>query len=139
MKEKIIKILALLICLSTLFSLSATAAEYSNYQAQPQYYSYEYNAYDELSSAPNGYFPSSTVYFDNIPLDMSESKLVDIFFDGKDVYLLDSANARIIILNRDFSFKSVLNHTDISTGDFKDIDLSFTGARGIYVEENVRY
>lgn len=136
MKEKIIKILALLICLSTLFSLNAIAAEYSNYQAQPQYYSYEYNAYDELSSAPNGYFPSSTVYFDNIPLDMSESKLVDIFFDGKDVYLLDSANARIIILNRDFSFKSVLNHTDISTGDFKDIDLSFTGASGIYVEEN---
>ena len=136
MKEKIIKIFALMICVATLFSLNAAAAEYPNYQSKSQYYSYEYNAYDELSEAPNGYYPVSTVYFDNLPLDMSGSKLTDIFYDEKDIYLLDSANSRIIILNKDLSYKSVLNHTDISLGEFEGTDLSFVGARGIYVEDN---
>ncbi len=136
MKKRIIKILALMICMATLFSLNVFATEYPNYQNQSQHYSYEYNAYNELSSAPNGYYPSSTVYFDNIPLDMSNSSLSDIFFDGKDIYLLDSANSRIIVLNRDFSYKGVINHTDISVGEFGDIDLSFTGACGMYVESN---
>lgn len=136
MKIKIIKIFALIICIAMLFSLNVFATEYPNYQNQSQYYSYEYNAYDELSAAPNGYYPSSTVYFDNIPLDMSNSALSDIFFDGEAIYLLDSANSRIIILNKDFSYKGVINHTDISSGEFGDIDLSFVGAKGMYVEEN---
>ncbi len=137
MKERIIKILALVICISSLFSLSALAAEYPNYQNQSPYYSYEYNAYNELSAAPNGYYPESTIYFDDIPLEnMSDSQFTDIFFDGQDIYLLDSANSRIIILNRDFSYKGVINHIDINSGDFGDIDLSFVGAGGMYVEEN---
>lgn len=136
MKEKIIGIFALAICVAILFSLNTFAAEYPNNQNEPQYYSYEYNAYDELSAAPDGYYPSDIVYFDNIPIDMSQSKLTDIFYDGNVIYLLDSANSRIIILNKDFSYKGVLNHTDIKTGNFGNIDLNFAGAKGMYVEEN---
>ncbi len=136
MKKKIIRILAFILCISIILSINVTAAVYSDYQNQSPYYSYEYNAYDELCSAPNGYYPSKTVYFDDIPLDMSESVLSDIFFDGKDIYLLDSANSRIIILNRDFSYKSVINSTDINKGSFTDTDTSFQGAGGLYVEDN---
>lgn len=136
MKKKIIRILDFILCISIILSINVTAAVYSDYQNQSPYYSYEYNAYDELCSAPNGYYPSKTVYFDDIPLDMSESVLSDIFFDGKDIYLLDSANSRIIILNRDFSYKSVINSTDINKGSFTDTDTSFQGAGGLYVEDN---
>lgn len=136
MRRKFIILTILAVLLFSIISVPVSAEKYASYGNNSQYYSYEYNAYDELATAPDGYVPTDVIYFDSLELDMSESVISDIYFDGESLYLLDSGFGRLIILNKDFSFERVLDSNSISPGEYSDLDVSFTGAGGIFVEEN---
>lgn len=136
MKKKFIIIISIALLLCTTMVIPVSADIYDPYITKSPYYSYEYNAYNELTSAPDGYIPTDIKYFDNIGLDMSESVISDVYFDGNDIYLLDSGCGRLIILNKDFTLKQVLDSSNINCGKFKDFDITFTGASGIFIEDN---
>ncbi|MBO4734589.1 MAG: YIP1 family protein [Clostridia bacterium] len=138
MKRTVFGFVLSFICLILLFSpvINVSAQVYSDYQSKSQYYSYEYNCYNELSPAPDGYTASEVIYSSDLELDISESKLVDLFYQGGKIYVLDSALGRVIVLNEDYSLNSVISGESITAGNFGDIDCTFMGASGIYVEDD---
>lgn len=138
MKKTLFGFVLIVLCLIILMTsgFTASAQKYINYQEKSQYYSYEYNCYNELSPAPDGYVASEVIYSSDLGIDMTDSVLADLFYDGKQIYLLDSALGRVIILNSDFSLKSVITGEDISCGKYKGTDCTFTGASGIFVEDD---
>ena len=138
MKKTLFGFVLIVLCLIILMTsgFTASAQKYINYQEKSQYYSYEYNCYNELSPAPDGYVASEVIYSSDLGIDMTDSVLADLFYDGKKIYLLDSALGRVIILNSDFSLKSVITGEDISCGKYKGTDCTFTGASGIFVEDD---
>lgn len=136
MRKKFVIFIMLAVLSVLTVGMPVSAAEYAAYGNVSPYYSYEYNAYDELSTAPDGYISTDVIYFDDLELDMSESVISDIYFNGESLYLLDSGVGRLIILNKDFSLKKVLDSTNLSKGKYNDLEVNFTGAGGIFVEEN---
>lgn len=134
----ILKFILLFCCLISvaISSLSVKAQEYIDYQSQSAYYSYEYNCYNELSTSPDGYIAKKIIYPSELGIDMNNSKIADLYFDGDKIYLLDSGMSRIIILNKDYSFDRIINGEDISCGNFTGTDCGFIGAGGIFVEED---
>ena len=139
MKKRVItRFVPALICFLLILSggMTALAQRYINYQGNSSYYSYEYNCYQELSPAPDGYQANEVFYCSDAGIDMTDSKLVDLYFDGELIYLLDAAQGRVIILNKDFSLQSIFSGSDISSGSFEGTDCDFTGAGGIFVEND---
>ena len=138
MKKKILITVIMMIGALTWIGFPVNAGSYASYENQSPYYSYEYNAYGELSSAPDGYIPDRVVFFDNLGIDMTDSVLSDIFFDGNQYYVLDSGLGRILILNKNFKVSSIINGENIKTGRYKDTDTDFKGALGLFVEKDGR-
>lgn len=136
MKKKLKKFIAFLLMLSVFAPFSATAAGFGNYQSQSKYYSYEYNAYNELTSAPDAYTATEIIRLSDTGLDMSESVISDIYYDGNKLYALDSALGRVIVLKKDFSLDRVIYASDLSNKAYPDVDLNFKGAGGLYVEKD---
>lgn len=136
MKRKFIILTIIAVLLSGIISMPVSAKKFTAYQNNSPYYSYEYNAYDELTFAPDGYIPADVIYLDNTGIDMTDTAISDVFFDGKLIYALDSGLSRVIVLNRDFTLNKVIDKDSISQGKYTDIDLDFTGAAGISVEND---
>ncbi len=133
MYKKILSVIALILVLLSVISLGVSAIEFSDYKGRSQYYSYEYNSYDEISSAPDGYIARSVVFLNDLGIDTNDSKLSDLYFDGDFLYLLDAGRGRIIILNKDYSLNSIISAEDIIKPEkYSDVDISFVGAMGIY-------
>lgn len=133
---KLIKVICMAICLILLLSIVVCADEYADYQSDTAYYSYEYNGFDELSSAPDGYIAKNTIYLSDIGENNSQSAFSDIYFDGKYIYVLDAGTSRILILNQDFTLHSIIDSNEIDVGEYSDTDICFLGASGIFVEED---
>lgn len=77
--------------------------------AKEPYTGYTYNTYGEKVPAPNAYLPEQVL----TGMDMGVGQLnkpTDIFVDtNDDVYILDTGNNRIIILDKDFKAKKVID------------------------------
>lgn len=135
--KKTIKILSLifaLLLLLSVLSIPVGAEKFNGYEDKAPYYSYEYNCYNELSAAPDGYLPSDIIYISDFGENLQDAVLSDMYYDGKKLYLLDSENGRIIVLNKDYSLIEIITGDDISAGNYTDIDCHFAGASGIFVE-----
>lgn len=114
-------------------SLLATAVSAQSGISVP-YESYEYNSYDESVAAPVGYYLTDTINSQKLGLETPMSDMTDMHFssDGK-IYILDSGNSRILILNGKLELDGILSgFTDKNTGEAYD----FTGAGGFAVADN---
>lgn len=139
MKIKIFKMLALILAVVMLMSLKVSAASFADYQSRSQYYSYEYNSFGEISSAPDGYIANSVVHLNDLGVDMTDTKLTDFCFDGANLYLLDAGLGRIIVLNADYTFNRIINPADLDKSEkYSDVDIEFKGAGGIYIDAEGR-
>lgn len=125
MPKKILGVLLvavlLLICPLSAGALSVNSVPYTTY---------DYNFYNESISTPAGYIPVDRITAESLGLEDAFVTPTDIFFDNKEtVYLLDSGNGRVILMDTDLKLKSVWDN-------FVDKDgypVTFDGAEGMTV------
>lgn len=102
MKYKILSFaMAAITALSSLTSMTAMAEE--------PYQGYTYNSYGERVPAPNAYLPQKVITGDDLGVGQM-TRPTDIFVDeNDDVYVVDSGNGRVLILDKSFKLKKVLD------------------------------
>lgn len=118
------KITALLFCIVLLLgvALSASAATYE---------SYTYNSRSEAVKSPAAYEPTNQLSGGSIGVgDFSTPADIYRAYDGK-IYICDSGNNRIVILNGDYSLNRVID-------EFKDGHFTgkFENPSGIFADKN---
>ncbi len=101
------------------------------------YASYEYNTYDESVPAPVGYVQQDCLTGLDMGLETPLSGASDMLVSGSAVYILDSSNSRIVVLDTDFRVTTVYEEltipAELSELGFEET-LDFTGAQGIAVD-----
>lgn len=120
-------LLALLVC-----SFSALPISAENAQGIP------YSSYQEWNGQSNtGYVLQQNVYEPCAYLDGGQMGIgmldqpQDLFVSQDAIYLLDSGNSRVVVLNTDYSFNRV-----IERWSYQGEMLQITGAKGIYVNRD---
>lgn len=118
---------ALLVLLSGLFTASAQPV------SDPPYIGYDYNSNGKSVAAPAGYYPCGTVDSAAMGLAVALEAPADLFFgpDGL-IYLLDSGNSRVIVLNREWQAVRILENVTDASGEVYD----FTGACGVTADSS---
>ncbi len=121
----------LLVCPLSVGALSVNSVPYTTY---------DYNFYEESISTPAGYVPEEKITGETLGLDVELSTPTDIFFDNKDtIYLLDSGNGRIIVMDTEFNLKTVMDDFVDQNGEavtFEDAEGMTVGNDGkIYIAD----
>ncbi len=95
------------------------------------YTSYNYNSKGEAVQMPHPYTPVKEI--SGVDIGVGEfSQPSDIYRDHKgNIYICDSGNNRIVVLNSDYTFKKVID--EITVGYFKE---KFNNPSGIFVDPN---
>lgn len=124
--NKICASILLLVLLLSTFTVSAKEVEYAPYSG------YEYDSNSQSISAPITYLNDRNLDYADMGVATPLSSPTDIYWNGTDLYLLDSGNSRILVL--DSSLKLVKERNS-----FKDQDgnaVTFTGAQGFAVTKD---
>jgi DNA-binding beta-propeller fold protein YncE len=128
------------ICIIIVICITAVPA--GTYAAEP-YKGYKYNEWEEAVPSPNGYAPIKTL--DGNDMGIGELRNPNDFFidEGKNVYILDSGNGRIIVLDSNYKPKKTIDKIyDINTGQEDCIDgasgIFATGGSFIYIADTER-
>ncbi len=99
------------------------------------YTTYDYNTYDESIVAPAGYVPSERIASATLGLEVPLSAPTDLYYDNKDsVYLLDSGNSRILVLDTNLKLKQIIDGLKDKNGE----PVNFAGAQGVTVGNDGR-
>lgn len=123
MKKKILSIAAIALALTVLLITPAAALSDTPYQG------YIYDSYDKSNPAPVGYEPEKVVNQNVLGLS-SIGRLYDMDFDKEgNLYVLDSDNSSIYILDVNLQLKSTL--TLNQDGE----PVNFSKAQGIYIHK----
>lgn len=127
------KLLGVLLAVVALLALPLTAGA-APLSAVP-YTTYDYNLYDESVVAPVGYVPSERITSESLGLEVPLSSPSDIYYDNKEsVYLLDSGNSRILVLDTDLKLKQIIDDLTEENGE----PASFSTAEGLTVGNDGR-
>ena len=123
MKKKILSIAAIALALTVLLITPAAALSDTPYQG------YIYDSYDKSNPAPVGYEPEKVVNQNVLGLS-SIGRLYDMDFDKEgNLYVLDSDNSSIYVLDVNLQLKSTL--TLNQDGE----PVNFSKAQGIYIHK----
>ena len=123
MKKKLALILSLILVLSAMLSIPASALEESVYR------SYTYDYWGDEMEAPDSYVPYRTVRAEDVGL-TSFNEPSDIFVSpNNDIYVVDSNNNRVVVFNADLTLKKEVVELK---GDY-DV-LTMLTPKGIYVD-----
>ncbi len=112
----------LLVCPLSAGALSVNSVPYTTY---------DYNFYEESISAPAAYVVDRVIDAEALGLE-GETFVTptDIYYDNEDsVYLLDSGNSRILVMNKNLELKQVLDNFTDDTG----MQVTFAGAEGLTI------
>lgn len=121
MKNKILSIACIALALTILLLTPVAALSDTPYQG------YMYDSYDKSNPAPVGYEPEKVVNQNVLGLS-SVSRLYDMDFDKDgNLYVLDSDNSSIYVLDVDLNLQSTLKLTK----DGEELD--FSKAQGIFI------
>lgn len=97
------------------------------------YQGYEYNSYGESVDAPIGYTPCRILSGREWGVgDLKEPQ--DLVVTDEAIYLLDSGNGRILVLNEDWDCVR-----EINTFSYQGETLNITGAKGLFVTDDGRF
>ncbi len=123
----LLAVVLLLACPLTAGALSVNSVPYTTY---------DYNFYEESIASPAGYIPAKKITAETLGLDLEFSTPTDIYYDNNDsIYLLDSDNGRVIVLDKNFQLKTVLDSFLDNQGE----KMTFAGAEGFTVGEDGKY
>ncbi len=135
--KRLLSVLSAALVLCTLFTVTVNAVSYAPYN------SYEYNEFDEAVDAPVGYAVTKVINTASLKLEKQIDSPQDIVVKNGKIYLLDSGNSRILVLNESFELISVLENFTISKSlaskkgvALTDGFVSFAGAEGIAIGDN---
>ena len=113
--------LLLLVCPLSVGALSVNSVPYTTY---------DYNFYEESISAPAGYVAEELITAETLGLEENLATPTDIYYDNKEtIYLLDSGNGRIVIMDTNFNLKSVMDNFVDKNGE----EITFENAEGLAV------
>lgn len=123
MKRYIAWIVILVLILSFGLNVSAKSGE--------PYKGYNYNAWNTAVSSPNAYYAGDVFTGDMLGVGpLNEPS--DIFFRNEELYILDSGNSRIIVLDKSFKFVRVIDSFYMQDGT----KLELAKPQGIFVCED---
>lgn len=131
MKKLLCSIIVLALLLGGCFSCICSA------ESTVPYLNYNYSEENGSSAvAPQAYLPEKVIYASDIGIaDFKDAS--DIFY-GRDglIYILDSGNNRVVVLNPDYTLKQVFSCVFTETdGSEKTLD----GAKGLFVDDKYIY
>ena len=121
--KKICVCLLLLTFLLSAFTVSAKEVEYAPYSG------YEYDSNQQSVSAPITYLYGKTLNYADMGASTPLSSPSDMYWNGSYLYILDSGNSRVLVLDSSLKLVSERN-------TFKDKSgaaVTFTGAKGFAV------
>ncbi len=113
-------VLVFLLCLAPLTVLAGSA----------NYFTYEYDVYEQSKAAPPGYLYENEITANSIGLDTDFLNPTDFLFKDNILYVLDSGNNRIVALNADFTLNKVYNDFINQNGQ----PLEFSTAEGFAID-----
>ncbi len=125
MKRKVIKIISVVFCLLTILTATVSAETYTYSIDGTQLYS------------PDAYIANSQFNAKNMGIEggLSDS-LSDLFVDEKEnIYIVDSGNSSVIVIDKFFKFKYTIKSFINSNG----IEDSLSGCRGCFVTDKYIY
>lgn len=109
--------------LFTAFTVSAKQVEYAPYSG------YEYDSDNQSLSAPITYLYSNSFDYKDMGTSVPLSNPSDMYWDGTYLYILDSGNSRVLVL--DSSFKLVRERNEFK--DKNGEQIAFVGAQGFAI------
>lgn len=122
MSKKTIKFMLLLVTLSGMFlSLAFPASAES-------YWGYNYDSWGKSEAAPNGYQVQKVFQSNGLPCG-SFSDPTDFYCYNGFIYVLDSGNGRLVVLNNKLEYYSVIDHFSFGDGTVTELK----EASGIFV------
>lgn len=135
-KKALISMLVLLISAAPVCVSATQPGENSAVSGETPYRSYtywtEYDNRDKIPTYSKPMYEVSTVIDSKQLGDMLDSKIADLDVDDNgNIYLLDSGNSRIYILDSAYNLTSVLRNMT-----YNGQSLKFTDAQGIYVDRD---
>lgn len=116
--------LGLVLLLGLSFSVSAMPI-------LPTYHNYNYNEWDQSVPSPAGYYPEFAFDGDDLGIDSFVSPQHMFVHSNQYLYLLDSGNSRIVVLDSDFKLLSVLDEFHSENGSE-----NLNNPSGIFVTED---
>lgn len=126
--KNIIKIISVIFALSFIFAASAGA-----------YYSYKTYTYDidgGYMESPDAYVPSEIVTSDTMGISPALEDPSELFVDDEyNVYIADSGNNRIVVLNKRMKLRYYIEKFVNTQG----VDDTFNNPQGVFVTENDIY
>jgi len=130
MKKLLIVLLVLIICLAP---ISVSAAEYNT--GELPYLAYTYDNESKPVAIPTPYEYTCKVTGENLEIG-SFSGISDIFYydENEKIYIVDSANSRIVILNKDYQLSGIIDSI-IVNGERS----AFKNPSGICVRDGIIY
>lgn len=95
------------------------------------YYQYNYDVYNHEIPSAAGYIPVKAIRGEDLGVGPFKNP-TDIFVDSNnDIYIMDSGNKRIIVCNRNFKLKKVINKFFDANGE-----VQISEPEGIFVDKN---
>jgi len=122
--KKISTFLVCLILLVTCLSPLTAFAGSSNY------YTYEYDAYEQSKAAPPGYECVGEYNAINLGLETDFLKPSDMIYENGILYILDSGNNRVVGINKDGTLNSIFDDFTDKNGELMD----FSSAQGFAID-----
>lgn len=95
--------------------------------------SYVYNEYAETVSAPSGYTFTKIILGSQLGIGDFNSP-EDVFVDENNIYISDSGNNRIVVLNKDYTLSNI-----IDTVIYKDEAQALSKPSGVYTRDDLVY
>ncbi len=131
LNKRIISFAALSLCITLLFSCLLTAS--AKPESDTPYIGYEYNSNGKSVAAPAGYYYSGRIDGGDMRLSAPLKSPTDMYF-GNDglIYLLDSGNSRVIVLNKEWKTVRVVENITDESGERYD----FTDACGVTADKS---
>ncbi len=129
MNTKITRILALVMCLFTLgvFGVSTFASAYTTYT---------YSIDGEFLESPDAYTPERVLNYRSFGMEKDFNSPSDIFVDDDgDIYVADAGNNRIVVIDKYYSCKFILEEFTNDQG----VPDTFNNPKGVYVKGNRIY
>ena len=131
LNKRIIGFATLSLCLTLLFSCVLTVS--AKPESEPPYIGYEYKSNGKSVAAPVGYYYSGRIDGESMGLLVPLKSPTDMFF-GSDglIYLLDSGNSRVIVLNQEWKTVRIIENITDEAGESYD----FTDACGVTADKS---